>query len=765
MKQIIVPAVLSFAGIILMVSCRQSAAGYLAKGNQLYQAEKYEEAILNYRKAIQKDQRFGEAHYRLGLAAFKIHDTRTAYSSLTSAHQLLPGRADVQATLADLLLLAYLGSPKRPPGFYSQLTNLSHELMAQDPNSYDGLRINGNLAWTDGRLKEAEQFFTKANAARPMMPSLILSWVQVLFKDGQPAEGERLALELIKTRKDAAQIYDLLYLHYRDQSRLTDAENILRTKVDNNPGQMDYAVELAVFYAAAGKRDQMTAALHRLLDDPKTFPSAHLKVGDFYGALHEWPEALRQYQEGAKADPKDKTTYLRRIANAWLAQGKGDQAAGVVGEILKERPNDEAAKAVNASLLLKAGRPETVQAGVNDLEAVVKKEPDNPLWRFALGQALLAQGDQSGAIGQFRESLRKRPKYLPSILALAELSLSQRDYSQTLQYANGALSVNPRLEGARLLRTAALMGVGNNTQARAELTRLAVDLPQNTEIQFQLAALDMADKKFPQAEARLQKLYEKDKFRAVAGLVEAYGADGQMEKAISRLNLELGKSRNTAWVHSLLAETYMRAGKYDSAIDQCQRLQLLGDHSAQLQMRAGTVYQLKGDLDKALASFEAAKELAPRDPAVFNALADVQQMTGRKQEAIVNYRRLLALDSENANAQNNLAYVLLETGGAPDEAQRLVEHALQKAPKNPNFADTLGMVYLKKNLQDSAVQIFSGLTQRFPDNPVFLYHYAISLSQKGQRSKAKMELELALHKSPPDTLRKSIQSSLTAIQQ
>ncbi len=111
-----------------------------------------------------------------------------------------------------------------------------------------------------------------------------------------------------------------------------------------------------MFYAAAGKREQMTATLQRVLDDPKTFPDARLKVGDFYGDLHDWPEALRQYQEGANNNSKEKGTYLKRIADAWLAQGKGDQAAGVVAEILKEHPNDDSAKAVNASLLLKTGQ-------------------------------------------------------------------------------------------------------------------------------------------------------------------------------------------------------------------------------------------------------------------------------------------------------------------------------------------------------------------------------------------------------------------------
>ena len=41
------------------------------------------------------------------------------------------------------------------------------------------------LLVTDGRLKEAEEFFRKANAIKPMQPALITTWVQVLFQDKQ----------------------------------------------------------------------------------------------------------------------------------------------------------------------------------------------------------------------------------------------------------------------------------------------------------------------------------------------------------------------------------------------------------------------------------------------------------------------------------------------------------------------------------------------------------------------------------------------------
>jgi predicted Zn-dependent protease len=699
------------------------------------------------------------------LVDLKAGKPREAYAALASAANLLPDRTDVKVTLADLLLVSYAADKSRPAAFYTHLKKLADELTAQDPNSYDGLRIKGYLAWSDEQVKEAEAYFRKANSVRPMMPDLVVSWVQVLFRAGQPDEAERVALQLIQTHKDADLIYDALYGHYRAVNQLAQAEDILRSKASNNPGNIDYAVQLAAFYAGAGKRDQMTAVLQRVLDDPKTFPAAHLKVGDVYASMYDWPEAMRQYQEGAKVDGGNKVIYLKRIADALLSQGKGEEAASVVAEVLKQQPDDEAAKAVNASLLLKSDKLDKRQAGVNSFQDLVKKQPENAAYRFALGRALLGKGDADGARAQFQELVKKRPTHLPSLLALAELSLAKRDYSQALQYANAALSVNPRLRPAKLQRAVALSGQRHYSEARAELTSLASAAPENMEVQFQLAAIDLAEKKFPQAEARLQQLYEKSKFMAVAGLVEAYLAQGKTDKAVSRLNLELAKSPDAIWIPSMLGEVYMRQAKYDLALEQCRRLQALGDKSALLQMRFGRAYQLKGDVVKALASFEAAKEIAPRDAAVLNALADAQQVAGRKQEAISNYRQILVVDPNNADAMNNLAYTLLDTEGASEEARTLVERALQKSPQNPTYSDTLGMVYLKRNLGDSAVQVFSGLVQRFPDNPAYRYHYAVSLSQKGQRAKAKSELEISLRKAPPDDLRKSIQSSLAAIQQ
>src|SRR5689334_18947789 len=51
----ITPFGLLLACSLLIVSCRQSPQSYVARGNKFYETGKYDDAILNYKKAIQRD--------------------------------------------------------------------------------------------------------------------------------------------------------------------------------------------------------------------------------------------------------------------------------------------------------------------------------------------------------------------------------------------------------------------------------------------------------------------------------------------------------------------------------------------------------------------------------------------------------------------------------------------------------------------------------------------------------------------------------------
>ena len=66
------------------------------------------------------------------------------------------------------------------------------------------------------------------------------------------------------------------------------------------------------------------------------------------------------------------------------------------------------------------------------------------------------------------------------------------------------------------------------------------------------------------------------------------------------------------------------------------------------------------------------------------------------------------MDPENPVALNNLAFQYAEFGKDLDMAMKFAQKAKQKAPNSNDISDTMGWVYVKKQLNDKAISILQG---------------------------------------------------------
>jgi tetratricopeptide (TPR) repeat protein len=58
--------------------------------------------------------------------------------------------------------------------------------------------------------------------------------------------------------------------------------------------------------------------------------------------------------------------------------------------------------------------------------------------------------------------------------------------------------------------------------------------------------------------------------------------------------------------------------------------------------------------------------------------------------------------------------------------------------------DTLGWVYYRKGMYDSAIAEFSDSLEKMPDNPTVIYHLGMAYYKKGELQNARAELKKAL---------------------
>jgi len=749
---------------LLAVTACTSKLGYVDKGNAFFRQGKYADAEINYRKALQKDRNYGEAYYRLGLTALQQAHGAEAYNAFLRAQQLLPDNIEVKEKLAELSLGYYLRDPKRPERLYQQTQQLAAELLAQDPNSFEGLRLKGLLAREDRKPQDAISYFQKALQVRPWDPRVTTALVQVLLETGRYPEAEKTALELVGREKTFGPAYDVLYNFYSRANRAADAENIIKLKVANNPKRADYIVQLAGHYARVRKPADVKRTLQRLIDDPQDFPDGQLRAGDFYLAEKDYPQAIASYQAAERSNPKDKLGFEKKALVAMLAASRFDDASRLVDQILKESPDDNLALRMRADLLINSGKPENAAPALQILQSLQKSHPNDtdPGLRLTLGRAYLLKGDLETARAELKEALREQKDFPAAQYELGRLDLLRRKPEEALEAANAAVAMAPSNHRARLLQAWSLAANGDEDKARVILDQLLKESPKDADARLQLGLLSLRDRNYQEAANILENLRQGGNPSAITSLADAYVGLRQFDKALATLGDGLKQSPGSIPIREQLARTTALAGDYDLAVKRFQQLIDQDPKSSPLRMRLGEVYQAKGDLKNALVFYKQAHDLAPNELTPALVLADALAKADRNDEAKVLYRQIVQSHPDNPPALNNAAFFLSDHGDL-EEAQRLAEKALEKVPGQPGFYDTLGYVYLKRGQREAAIRAFSDLVRRYPTLSIFHYHLALALYEKGDRSAAKKELQKALADHPGSAIEPRIKQLLSSL--
>ncbi|MGA2434875.1 MAG: tetratricopeptide repeat protein, partial [Bryobacteraceae bacterium] len=724
---------------------------YLQNGNLYFEKGKYKEASIMYRNALKKDPKFAEAYYRAGLTELKLGKPLDAARDLRRAIDSDPNHVEAAKELGDIYLAGYLSAPRPPEALGGEIDRIAKQILKKDPNSVAGLRLEGYLALVGKRdPKAASEIFRRANQLQPLQPRIVLPFAQSLMAMQQFAEAEKLSKDLIAASKTFGPIYDLLYLDYMSQKRFREAEDILKLKIENNPKQPDDLLELARFYYSQQRTAEMSGTLAKLTANPAAFPDGHARAALFYRSIRDFDSAIREFRAGAASDPPRQLEYRKGIAETQIALGKRAEASKTLDDILKENPKDDQAAAMRASLLLDTGNPQQVQASIDEFQSLIGRTPNNAVVRFNYGRALMTKGQVDQARTQFQEAEKLAPGYIPPRIVLAEIEMGQGDYGKAIESAKKILEIDPTSLPAALLYANALGRSGNTAQAREELAKILRARPNSREAALQMADLDLNAKQYKDAEAGFAKLYQADPadLRGLMGLVEIYTVQRQFDKAIQLLQQELAKNPGRNELRKALGAIAFSAGKYDLAIQQFQSLVQAEPNSADLYVHLGEIYRTKGDVQSAIRCFQKAKDLQPNNVAPYLQLGLLWEAAGRREQARPLYDQVLKLQPDNVVALNNVAYMIAESGGDLDQALTLAQRAKSKVPDNPDISDTLGWIYIKKNLSDNAVDIFRKLVAQRPDNSTYRYHLGMALFQKGDKLQAKQALAGALEKKP-----------------
>jgi uncharacterized protein (TIGR03790 family) len=163
-----------------------------------------------------------------------------------------------------------------------------------------------------------------------------------------------------------------------------------------------------------------------------------------------------------------------------------------------------------------------------------------------------------------------------------------------------------------------------------------------------------------------------------------------------------------------------------------------------LQADARRAHDPKADIEDLLVK---ATALEPRLVAAQLLLGSLYESRGEYAKAEERYRAMLAVDSRNAVALNNLAFALAVHDHKPQEALPLAEQAYRIAPAAA-IADTLGWIqHLLGNDQAAAPLVERAVTAS-PADADMLVHAASVHAALGDKTRAAAELDAAVKADP-----------------
>ncbi len=440
----------------------------------------------------------------------------------------------------------------------------------------------------------------------------------------------------------------------------------------------------------------------------------HRADGEDEPALREEARAiLVRFVEAGDAETSDSetTNAEARASLAWLqfADGHPEDALAAVRAAADADSTSARSQRILAYLLLRNGDYQGANAAA---ERAVELAPGSGSSLRLRARARLSMADVSGAATDARAVLRAHSDDPEASAILADALLRQGD-------GEGAQRVLASVPHARrnvrvVVPLARLeFGAGHAAAGRALLEEAAQDHPNDPQVHEALVALDIRDGRSDESSKRLEAaVAARPDSAALQRLrAQALGAGRRDDEATAGFARALELDPNDLATYRALAE-WLRTR---TRSDETER------RAAELGLGAG--------------------------PTLFT-VGLLRDGRGDRSGARAHFQRALEADPNLVVARSALAASLAACGEQLDLALTLAREARAARPRDPEVADTLGLVHLRRGQAEAALAVLGEAAGTFPiHDPRYaevLFHTAMAFEAANDRKSAHRTVEVAL---------------------
>ncbi|MCK9686380.1 XrtA/PEP-CTERM system TPR-repeat protein PrsT [Scleromatobacter humisilvae] len=703
---------IALAGKVLQRDPRNADALRLQGDVHMYLKSDPDQALADYRKALEIDPASTPVHLAILSILMSQHKTDEAETQLAQMRKVTGNTA--QAIYIDALI-AYARKNNE------KAHQLTEQLLKVAPNSPSILLLAGGVELQSGSLVQAQTYLEHAVRLTPGSLTARRMLITAFLRSSQP-EKALAALQPYEAKGSLPpELYSIAAEVYLQNGDLKTAEKYFDATAKQDPSDASARTSLALAHMIDGQAPQAFEELQGIAASDKgttadsALISAYMKRGDYDSALHAI-DALERKDPGrpvasdlrgriqlAKNNPAEarrnfekalalSPNYFPAVANLAALDVRDNKLADA-------RKRLEAYSAANpksgAALMALALLPGTSSdAAIGYLGKAIAANPSNPAPRILLSDLYLAQKNTRMAGTTAQDAVAAMPDQPELLQLLSRVQLQSGEANQAVATLAKAVQLEPHSPEALVRLADTQMQAGNKDDARESLHKALLLRPDLIEAQRKLMALDanlgnVADAQDIARTVQRQRPKEGVGF-AMEGDLAASRKDWGKAVSAYRASLKLTPVTDVAVkLDSVL--TASGAGAEAIKFEADWRAAHSGD--ATFLFHLGDVALGRKDYASAESSYAAVIKLQPSNAAAFNNLAWVASLQN-KPAALEYARKANELAPDQPAFMDTLA-VILGAAGQLDKAIELQKKAVAQLPANDDFKLDLARLYLK----------------------------------------------------------------------
>jgi tetratricopeptide (TPR) repeat protein len=584
-------------------------------------------AIEEYRQAIDADPT--SEYLTSGLAELYAKTGRIRDAVLEAQDILKKDPDNLEAhKLLGRIYLRSLGDVQSGSGSDSVLKlaiEQYEEIIKLEPDNVDDHLLLGRLYRLNNDLRKAESEFKIAVKLQPDSEEAVTTLAYLYNEEGDSARAAE-TLSSVPDAARSAKLYSALGYTYEQRKEYKQAIASYRKAIELDRDNLDAIRGLAQNLLNDGQTDAALEQYKIIADANPEDAQTYLRMAEIYRRNGQFDLALENLKK-AESMVQDSMEVPYNIAAVYQAQGRYDEAAQILQDLVKK--TDKADN--NYSQGDKNNR-----AVFLERLGTVYRDNNNEQLAIETFQKMVPLGDDNAERGyqQIIDTYREA-----------------KQWQKATDAAKEATQKLPNDRGLKMVYAAQLADMGQVDAGLKQVTSLLDGTPQDRDVYINLAQMYTRLKRWPEAEAALEKaaaLSTKDEDKEYVEFLRGSTLERQKkyDQAEEVFRKVLATDPQNAAVLNYLG--YMladRGTKLDEALIMIKKAVELEPANGAYLDSLGWAYFRLGKYELAEDNLIKASQHMATDPTVQDHLGDLYQKTGRLKLAAAHWER--AVDEWN----------------------------------------------------------------------------------------------------------------------